>query len=163
MNTLQTANQTETETILEVVSLHQKVKKLPKKLQAFQTTIKSPDDVAAVGKLAIELIGDYDREVFLVIGVSTKNQISVINKCHVGTVNASLVSPREIMKPLIMHNCTSYFIFHNHPSFVLVPSPEDLAITERMAKVGEIMAIELIDSLIVSDSKYISLKEKGYL
>lgn len=145
------------EKILEIVRLEQVVMESP--YDAF--VIRSPQDVS---HLATELIGNSDREVLLVIGLNTRNQLNIVNRCHIGSINASVVHPREVMKPLILANCASYIVAHNHPSGRqrLEPSREDIAATERLAEAGKILGIELLDHLIVSGNKFISLKEKGY-
>lgn len=143
--------------ILEIVRLEQIVME-----SAYDTfIIRTPQDAS---HLVTELIGNSDREVLLVLGLNTKNQINIVNSCHIGSVNSSIVHPREVMKPLILGNCASYIVAHNHPSGRqrLEPSREDIAVTERLAEAGEILGIELLDHLIVSGNKFISLKEKGY-
>lgn len=151
------------EKVVEVVSIHQKVRKLPKKYQEMDLAIQSPDEAYKVAKLAMDMIGDIDREVFLVIGLNTKNKVNVVEKAHIGSLNSCIVSPREIFKSLILHNCASFIVAHQHPSFSLVPSSEDINVTERLQRAGEVLGIELLDSIIVAPHSYLSLKEKGYL
>ncbi|MCM3227712.1 JAB domain-containing protein [Terribacillus saccharophilus] len=126
------------------------------------TTIRSPHDGAIV---ASSFIGDEDREVFLVIALNTKQGITAIHRCHVGSINASIVHPREVFKMLVLNNANSFVVAHNHPSNDCTPSREDLAVTKRLKEAGELMGIELLDHVIVgaNNNNYVSLREKGYL
>lgn len=102
-----------------------------------------------------------DREVFVCVGLNTKNEVIFRENVSVGSLNASVVHPREVFKNLIRKNCNSFLIAHNHPSGDTTPSREDIAVTERLSKAGQILGIELLDHLIVGNGKYVSLKEKG--
>ncbi|TCI25319.1 DNA repair protein RadC [Exiguobacterium sp. SH5S4] len=123
--------------------------------------IRSPYDIA---KFAQPLIGDLDREVLLAVLLNTKSRIIGIEKVSVGTLSSSLVHPREVMKGLIINNCASFALVHQHPSNICEPSPDDIAVTARMKEVGEIIGIPLLDHVIVGYEKgnYISLKQQGY-
>lgn len=154
--------ETNLEVVYEVVRIKQEIKKLPKKFSKFTDfIIRSPYDAA---KIAQELIGDEDREVFLVLGLNTKNKVVAVHRCHVGSVNSSIAHPREIFKMAILNNCTSIICSHVHPSGNASPSPEDIEVTERLQRAGEIIGIEVIDHVIVTPTQdYVSLKEKGYI
>ncbi len=80
--------------------------------------ILSPEDGYDLLK---QFLGDVDREYFIVICLDTKNQPTAINICHIGSLNASLVHPREVMKPAILSNAASIFVGHNHPCTHLMP------------------------------------------
>lgn len=145
------------EKIVEVVKLKQVIMETE-----YNTySIKSPRDASS---LVSDLIGDDDRETFLVIGLNTKNEINIISRAHTGSINASIVSVRETMKPLILANCISYIAAHNHPSGrnILDPSRDDIHITEKLFKAGQLLDIELLDHLIVSGKRCISLKAEGF-
>lgn len=122
--------------------------------------IRSPKDSF---KLLHELLENKDREHFIVVALNTKNEPVSINVCHIGSLNSSIVHPREIMKVAILSNAASILVAHNHPSGSVTPSPEDIQVTERLKQVGELMGIELLDHLIIGDKTYLSLKEKGYI
>jgi DNA repair protein RadC len=109
-------------------------------------------------------IADEDREVFLVLMLNTKNQVVGLHRAHVGSLNASIVHPREVMKCAILNNAASIIVGHNHPSGDPTPSREDIEVTKRLAEAGKIMGIEVLDHVIVTHTgKNVSLKEKGYL
>lgn len=149
------------EKIIEVVRIKQEIKELPEAYQQLEGyTIRSPYDGI---ELAKQLIGDEDREVFLVMVLNTKNKIAAVHRCHIGSINASIVSPREVFKSAILNNGTSIIVAHNHPSNVCQPSREDIEVTKRLAECGRILDIQLLDHLIVGLDNGISLKEKGYL
>lgn len=124
-----------------------------------QRRVRSPQDSY---ELFRDYLGDVDREHFVVACLDTKNQPTNISTVHIGSLNASIVHPREIMKTAILSNAASIICCHPHPSGDPTPSPEDIDVTERLAEVGKIVGIELLDHIIIGDGKFISLKEKGY-
>lgn len=152
------------EKVFEIQRIKQEKRNLPvrflKDYQEGKITIRSPKDVS---KLAINIIGDEDREVFLVIGLNIKNEVVAVHRCHIGSLNASIVSPREVFKMAILNNCGAIIVAHNHPSFSCSPSQEDLDVTKRLVECGSIMGIDLLDHLIVNENSFVSLKEKGYI
>lgn len=125
-----------------------------------ERNIRSPQDGY---KLFKQFLGELDREYFVVMCLDVKNQPTAINVCHIGSLNASIVHPREVMKIAIMSNSASIIVFHNHPSNNPTPSQEDIEVTTRLKEAGLILGIELMDHLIVCEDSFISLKEKGYL
>lgn len=125
-----------------------------------ERSVRSPEDGYNLLKLFLE---DKDREHFIVVSLDTKNQPVSINVCHIGSLNASIVHPREVMKSAILSNAASIIVGHNHPSGKPEPSREDLDITNRLVEAGKIIGIDVIDHIIVGDDTYTSLKEKGYI
>lgn len=103
------------------------------------------------------------QEHFVVIGLNTKNQVIFRKTVFIGSLNASIVHPREVFNLLIRHSCASCIVAHNHPSGNPEPSSEDLSVTKRLAEAGKIMGVDVLDHCIIGHGKYISLKEKGYL
>lgn len=147
------------ETIYEVVKIKQVIREVTE--QKFNTRITSPDDAF---KIATYFIGDDDREIFLVMCLSTKNEVVGVHRCHVGSLNASIANCREIFKSAILNNSSSIIIAHQHPSGYLDPSSQDIQVTKKVAEAGRYLDIELLDSVIVNyKGEGISLKEKGYL
>lgn len=122
-------------------------------------TISSPVDV-------YNLTSDLrylDREHFVVIGLNTKNGIVLQHTVSIGTLNTSLVHPREIFKPLIKASCASGILVHNHPSGIADPSREDLDVTRRLVDAGKLIGIEILDHIIIGCNNYCSMREKGLL
>src|SRR5690606_31308837 len=107
-------------------------------------TIRSPQDAS---KVAVQFIGDDDREVFLVMCLNTKNHIVGVHRCHVGSLNASIVHPRDVFKSAILNNSASIIVAHQHPSYDPYPSREDIEVTRRLVKAGKILGIEVLDHL----------------
>ena len=79
-----------------------------------------------------------------------------------GTVNASLISPRELFVEALQKNAVSIILLHNHPSGDPTPSKEDILVTRRIRDAGELIGIELLDHIIIGDNCYFSLREKGF-
>lgn len=123
-------------------------------------SVRSPQDGYHLMKL---LLADKDREHFIVASLDTKNQPVSINVCHIGSLNASIVHPREVMKSAILSNAASIIVGHNHPSGKPEPSKEDIDVTKRLVDAGKIIGIDVIDHIIVGDDSFTSLKEKGYI
>ena len=103
------------------------------------------------------------KEHFAVFFLDTQNQIIKREIISVGTLNASLIHPREVFEPAVKHVCAHVLLAHNHPSGSLEPSDQDLAVTRRLIDAGRIMGIEIIDHVIVTSTGYSSFKEKNLL
>lgn len=149
--------------IYEIVKIKAERRKLPKKYLSENLTdytVRSPQDFA---NIAMKFIGDEDREIFLVACLSTKNQIQSLHRCHIGSLNASIVTPREVFKTAFLQNASSIIVAHTHPSGICTPSPKDIDVTERLKQAGELLGVELLDHLIVCENDFLSLKEKGYM
>lgn len=120
--------------------------------------IKTPRDVA---ELLMSRLRFLDREHFLVILLSARNQPLAIETVSVGHLTASLVHPRELFKVAIQKSAAAVILAHNHPSGDPAPSREDVLLTKRLREGGELLGIEILDHIIFGDNKYASLKEKG--
>lgn len=120
--------------------------------------------VSDVVRVMSDAFKDMDREVMAV--VSLRNDLVPINMSIVsmGTINACLVHPREIMKIPILSNASRMVLMHNHPSGNLTPSPEDIVVTDHMARIGEMLEIPLLDHIILGHGEsYYSFRERGVL
>lgn len=120
--------------------------------------ITSPSDAVNLIK---DFIEDSDREQLLVCCLDTKNQPTIINIVSIGSLNSSLVHPREVFKTAILGNSASIIIFH--PSVDPTPSEEDLNITKRLKECGKILGINLIDHIVVGNNNYPSIKGKAII
>ena len=118
--------------------------------------IETPFDAYVLLKNFLE---DSDREKLLVVCLDTKNQPINICTVSVGTLNSSLVHPREMFKTAILSNSNQIMLAHNHPSGISAPSNEDKAMTNRIKDAGVILGIELIDHIIIGSNEYFSFKE----
>ncbi len=99
------------------------------------------------------------KEHFFVFYLDTKNQEISTELISVGTLNASLVHPREVFEPAVKHLAAQIIVAHNHPSGNLEPSEDDIELTQRLIKAGEILGIDLLDHVIVSKNGYYSFKQ----
>ncbi|MCM8822188.1 MAG: DNA repair protein RadC [Candidatus Omnitrophica bacterium] len=106
---------------------------------------------------------DYKREHFFVVSLDSRNRITGIDEVSIGTLEASLVHPREAFNAAIMRNAAKIIIAHNHPSDDPEPSQDDISTTKRLKEAGSIIGIELIDHIIVCKSSFFSFKEKGII
>jgi len=125
-----------------------------------QYNCSSPNDVVSMAK---KYIGEEDRENMIVVLLSTKNDIIGVHTVSIGTINATIVHPREIFKSAILSNAVSIIIIHNHPSGNPSPSMEDMEITKKIKEAGEVMSIPLIDHVIISFNNHFSFKEEGLI
>ena len=138
-----------------VVLVKEKVEKyeLPRAIMNPEDAYKAITEITSVEEEA--------QEVFGILILNTKNKIVAVHEVSRGTLNSSLVCPREVFKPAVLHNAAAIICFHNHPSGDPEPSKEDIRTTKRLIEAGEIMGIEVFDHIIVSDDGYVSLKERG--
>lgn len=137
------------------------VREKTSKLAAMER-ITSPDDVH--NRLeGIFNLASKPQEHFVMLALNTKNEIIGAFTIHIGTVNSSIVHPRDVFQRALLANATSIVVAHNHPSGNTEPSSEDIEVTKRLVKAGELMGIHLIDHLIIGDGRYLSLQEKGYM
>ena len=145
------------ETILEIVRIEQIICEAE---EGVNYMIKGPQDGA---EIASRFIGRDDREVFFVMCLNTKNHVVAVHRCHIGSLNASIVHPREVFKSAILNNAASVIVAHQHPSGDITPSMEDINVTKRLAEAGKLLGIEVLDHLVVNnEGKFTSLKEKGH-
>lgn len=122
--------------------------------------IQSPNDIFNIVQNVIRG-NEYAEENLWLITLDTKNNITGIFTVSTGSLNSSIVHPREVFKRAVLQNAASIIICHNHPSGDPAPSQEDINITKRIYDAGKILGIELFDHIIIGDNKYTSLKEKG--
>lgn len=117
--------------------------------------VRSPAE--AVSVLAAYL-KQWDREVFVVMALDTRNKPIGINRASIGSLNASIVHPREAFKFAILANASSIMLAHNHPSGDPGPSQEDIDLTRRLVDAGRVLGIDVLDHIIIGGDKHASLK-----
>lgn len=134
--------------------------RLAKQPAANKYIIKTPEDAAnyAMPRLRYE-----KREHFAVLLLDTKNQVIAFPDISIGSLNASIVHPREVFRCAISHCSSSIILVHNHPSGDPSPSMEDINVTLRLVKSGQILDVEILDHIIIGDNKYTSLKQEGMI
>ncbi len=122
--------------------------------------IRSPKDGA---NFVMESMRHLNQEHLIVLFLDTKNRIIHKQTIFIGSLNASIVHPREIFREAVKRSAASIICVHDHPSGDPTPSQEDIQVTKRLVEAGKIMGIELLDHIIIGNQKYVSLKEKGYI
>ena len=118
-------------------------------------SITCPADGAAM----LADIKNHRKEHFVALFLNARNQVICREEVSVGSLNASLVHPREVFAPAVGSSAASVILAHNHPSGDVTPSREDIELTRRMVQAGDIMGIEVLDHLIVGGERFLSMKE----
>ncbi|WP_083991348.1 RadC family protein [Alkalihalobacillus pseudalcaliphilus] len=122
--------------------------------------IRSPEDVS---NYVMEDLRFLKQEHFIALYLNTKNQVLHRQTLFIGSLNASIVHPREVFKEALKRSAASLICLHNHPSGDPTPSKEDIEVTRRLQQAGQVLGIEMLDHVIIGDRKYMSLKEQGYV
>ncbi|WP_248509769.1 DNA repair protein RadC [Sporosarcina sp. NCCP-2222] len=135
-------------------------KRLYQKHTEGRYTIRSPEDAAAYLMTDMSTL---QQEHFVVLFLNVKNEVLHKQTVFIGSLNSSIVHPREIFREAVKRSAASIIVAHNHPSGHPAPSPEDIEVTKRLVEAGSIVGIDLLDHVIIGDHRFISLKEKGYM
>ena len=122
------------------------------------TLLTTPDQVEAF----LADLKPLAQEVFVIISLNTKNKVIRRHLISLGTVNSSLVHPRECFRPLILDGAAAVILAHNHPSGDPSPSAEDIKVTKQLIGAGEVMGIKVLDHVIIGDTA-LSLRESGLI
>jgi DNA repair protein RadC len=143
--------------IIAAVELGKRMRELA---PAERPVINSPEDAA---NLMMPRMRYETKERFVVLLLSTKNHILATPTVSIGTLNASMVHPRELFREAINYNAAAVILVHNHPSGDPSPSKDDIALTRKIFEAGCLLDIAILDHVIIGDGKYVSLKEKGII
>ena len=120
--------------------------------------VKTPDDVVSLVRGRLE---GKKKEYFLALLLDTRSRLIRVAEISVGSLDGSIVHPREVFKEAVSASAASVIFVHNHPSGDPEASEDDTGLTKRLAEAGEIMGIDVLDHIIIGDRKYISLKREG--
>jgi len=120
--------------------------------------VKTPEDVVSL--VAGRLKGK-KKEHFLVLSLDTRNQLIKVSEISVGSLDTSIVHPREVFKEAISASAASVIFVHNHPSGDPEASAEDIELTKRLTQAGEIVGIDVLDHIIIGDKQHLSLKRNS--
>ena len=138
-----------------------------KRLEKQENYFNSNRDAVVKPEMAAEFLRskilNFDREHFLVMSFDVRNKLISIDEVSSGTLTASLVHPRETFESAIRNHAAQIIVGHNHPSHDTEPSEDDIKITKRLYDACKIMGIELIDHIIITETEYSSLKNKGII
>ena len=123
-----------------------------------KSSIKTPDEVVSLTKSYLK---DKKKEHFLVLLLDTRSQLIKSAEISVGSLDSSIVHPREVFKEALAASAASVIFVHNHPSGDPTPSADDIKLTKRLAQAGEVMGVEVLDHVIIGNKKFLSLKREG--
>ena len=124
--------------------------------------IKSPAEVYQAAKLLLGL-HEKPQEHFCIFCLNTKNKIAGVHTVSIGSLNSTIVHPREVYKAAMLNNAAAIICIHNHPSGDPEPSRDDIETTKRLVDAGNILGIDVLDHIIIGDGRYTSLKEHGMM
>lgn len=140
------------------------ISELSKRFRSYKSGVEvkiaKPGDAA---NFVMEEMRVLSQEHLRVIMLNTKNGVVFVKDVSIGSLNSSIVHPREVFCEAIKRNSASIIICHNHPSGDPAPSREDISVTQRLKECGRMIGIELLDHIIIGNGVYVSLKEKGLL
>jgi DNA repair protein RadC len=122
--------------------------------------MNSPRDSAAA---LMAVLQDQPNEVFAILCLSTKHRVIAYHEVSRGTLDSTLVHPREVFKAALLANAAAIIVVHNHPSGDPSPAIDDLEVTTRLVAAGEILGVPVLDHIVVGEGKYFSFKEAGRL
>ncbi|GAI44954.1 unnamed protein product, partial [marine sediment metagenome] len=120
--------------------------------------VKTPDEVVSLVRGRLK---GKKKEYFLALLLDTRNQLIKVSEISVGSLDTSIVHPREVFKEAISASAASVIFAHNHPSGDPEASEDDIKLTKRLAEAGEIIGIDVLDHIIITDKNYLSLKRQG--
>jgi DNA repair protein RadC len=126
---------------------------------AMKPVVKTPEDVVALTQNRLK---NKKKEYFLALFLDTRNQLMKMAEISIGSLDSSIVHPREVFKEAVAASAASAIVAHNHPSGDTHPSDDDIRLTKRLAEAGEIMGIDILDHIILGDQSYLSLKREGF-
>ena len=125
--------------------------------------IGSPSDVVHVARMVMPSMRDLQQEELHVFCLDTKNYVTKQRRIFEGSLNASIIHPREVFRFAIEEAAASIILLHNHPSGDPAPSPEDIHATKQLVEAGKLLQISVTDHVIIGDGCYISMKEEGII
>jgi len=118
--------------------------------------LNRPSDAAPA---LMAILQDEPAEVFAILCLTTKHRVIAYHEVSRGTLDATLVHPREVFKAALLANAAAIVLCHNHPSGEPTPSPDDLQLTRRLVGAGALLGVDVLDHVIVGDGRYYSFKE----
>jgi DNA repair protein RadC len=120
--------------------------------------VKTPEDVVGLVRSRLK---SKKKEYFLALLLDTRNKLIKVAEISIGSLDASIVHPREVFKEAISASAASVIFAHNHPSGDATASEDDIKLTKRLAEAGELVGIDVLDHIIIGDKRYLSLKREG--
>ena len=144
----------------QIVSVFELSRRLETYIEEQKPKVSCPDEIY---RFIYPKIREEKQEKFIILCLDTKNQIISDKTIFIGSLDSSIVHPREIFKTALLMSAASIVLIHNHPSGDPTPSREDIVITNRIIESGKLLGITVWDHLIIGDSCYVSLKQEEYV
>ena len=144
----------------QITALFELARRLETFVEEPKRKVRSPKDVYT---LMYPKMREQKKEKFITLYLDTKNQILKEETVSIGSLNASIVHPREVFKSALLESSASVIMVHNHPSGDPSPSREDIMVTEKLVEGGKLLGIDVLDHIIIGDGKYVSLKDEGFV
>ena len=141
------------------IELGRRIQESKTKFRAIIKISSSEEAIAFCQRQFSRLVTDCLQEEFHIVTMDTKNQVIDCHQVTVGTLDASLVHPREVFRRAIKDAASSIILTHNHPSGDPTPSREDIAVTDRLTDVGKTIGIDVLDHIVLGKDKGISIRE----
>lgn len=145
---------------IQLLCVCEMARRIARGKRLFGTQISSPEDVVLYYNVQLKF---RQKECLVLIVLDSKNRIISEEILSLGNAHSSIADPREIFLAALKKNGVSVILLHNHPSGDPTPSKEDILITERIEKAGNLLGIPLKDHIILGDNSYISLRAEGHL
>jgi len=121
------------------------------------------DTPAAAATALTTLLQDEPAEVFAILCLSTKHRVIAYHEVSRGTLDATLVHPREVFKAALLANASAIILAHNHPSGDPTPSRDDIVLTRRLVDAGALIGVDVLDHIVVGDGRHVSFRALGCL
>lgn len=145
---------------IQILCLCEMAKRIAKEKAKEPLCFDRPDTIA---KYYMEDMRHLKQEELKLLMLNTKSRLIGETCITRGTVNMSVISPRELFIEALLKNAVMIILLHNHPSGDPQPSREDILVTKKIAKAGELIGVTLTDHIIIGDQSYVSLAEKGWI
>jgi DNA repair protein RadC len=143
-----------------IVAAFELCRRMPATGGTERPVVRAPEDVA---QIFLPRLCDLQHEEFWVLLLSTSNQVKREQRITSGTLNSSLVHPRECFAEALKEKAASVIFVHNHPSGNPEPSQEDLSITRQLTEAGKILGVPVYDHIVVGGSQFVSFAQRGFL
>lgn len=124
--------------------------------------MNSQDKVVSLARDVLHIHQETEEYLYMLC-MNTKLELTSVFEISHGSVNSSIISPREVFQKALLANAVNIIMIHNHPSGNSKPSKEDVEVTKRLIEAGKILGVDVLDHIIIGDPYYTSLKESGYI
>ncbi|MCF8563552.1 DNA repair protein RadC [Alicyclobacillus tolerans] len=145
---------------LQIAAAVELGRRIARKPTDSRTQIRSANDAA---EYVMDRMRHLKKEQFMTLHLDTKHRLIGEEVVSVGSLDASIVHPREIFKLAVKRSASAILCIHNHPSGDPAPSAEDIAVTRRLCEAGRLLGIDVLDHIVVGDGRFVSLKAEGYM